>query len=94
MVRAVYRSAALASPASAPELLAAPDAEFVNDSGRFAISWRECVVHRVGGYAARGELDGRSLVVGLCGFLGWGPVATALDGWPVCPECAERGPEA
>ncbi len=87
--------AALASTVeNVPELPAAPDAELVDDSGLFAISWRERVVHRVGGDAARAELDGRSLVMGLCGFLGWGPVVSVPEGWPVCESCQANGWES
>jgi hypothetical protein len=58
-------------------------------SGRFAVGLRgDQVQHIVDDVAVRGSLDGRSVVLTLCGNLGWGPLATAPGHWPVCAECA------
>ncbi|MGI8306088.1 hypothetical protein [Saccharopolyspora hattusasensis] len=60
--------------------------EVPSESG-FSISWRERLVHRVTVESPRREFDGRQVVAGLCGRLGWGPVENAPAGWPVCVEC-------
>lgn len=52
-----------------------------------SLSWRGKVVHRVTTDAPRTELDGRPLVIGFCGGLGWGPYDSAPDGWDPCAEC-------
>ena len=58
-------------------------------SGRCAVGLRgDQVQHFVGGGAVRGSLDGRSVVLTLCGHLGWGPLATAPEHWAVCAECS------
>lgn len=62
----------------------------------FSLSWRERELHRVAADAPRTEFDGRTVVLGLCGRLGWGPTPTPPRGWPRCPECdriADEGNE-
>ena len=57
--------------------------------GRCAVGLRgDQVQHFVGDGAVRGSLDGRSVVLTLCGHLGWGPLETAPEHWPVCAECS------
>lgn len=59
-------------------------------SGRRAVGLRgDQVQHFVGDGAVRGSLDGRSVVLTVCGHLGWGPLATAPEHWPVCTECSD-----
>ncbi len=53
----------------------------------FALSWRGREIHRVAPDAAQTELDGRPLVIGLCGLLGWGPRKAIPEGWQMCFEC-------
>lgn len=67
----------------------AADAGETVPSGRCAVGLRgDQVQHFVGDGAVRGSLDGRSVVLTLCGHLGWGPLATAPEHWPVCAECS------
>ncbi|MGP4021449.1 hypothetical protein [Saccharopolyspora sp. 5N708] len=73
-----------------PELEVAPSvAAAAPARGAYAISWREREVHRADVNAHRKDFDGRSLVMGLCGGLGWGPVHNPPAGWPICDECDE-----
>ncbi|MBE9376113.1 hypothetical protein IQ251_16805 [Saccharopolyspora sp. HNM0983] len=55
----------------------------------FALSWREQVIHRATADAPRVPLQGRTLVLGVCGVLGWGPLHAVPDtgGWEHCPDC-------
>lgn len=58
-------------------------------SGRRAVGLRgDQVQHFVGDGAVRGSLDGRSIVLTLCGHLGRGPLETAPEHWAVCAECS------
>ena len=65
------------------------DAEETVPSGCRAVGLRgDQVQHFVGDGAVRGSLDGRSVVLTLCGHLGWGPLESAPEHWPACAECA------
>lgn len=58
-------------------------------AGHRAVGLRgDQVQHFVDDGAVRGSLDGRSVVLTLCGHLGWGPLETAPEHWPVCAECS------
>lgn len=60
-----------------------------SDTGRYAVGLRgDQVRHLVANNAIRGELDSRSVVLSLCGHLGWGPLETAPTHWLLCGECA------
>lgn len=82
--------AALATPSTTT--VGTEDAVLIDESGRFGLSWRERVVHAVADDSMRAELGGRSLVMGMCGFIGWGPVASKPAGWHHCPECRGLAP--
>lgn len=51
----------------------------------YAASWRERVVHIVEPGAPVKEVDGRTLVMGACGGIGW--PCNKPKTWEVCPEC-------
>lgn len=77
-----------------PQLPAEPDQPVVVgalDEMAFALSWRERIVHRATLDAPQVPYQGRTLVLGLCGALGWGPLSTAPDssGWGQCGECEQ-----
>lgn len=74
---------------SEPPALEEPPVVVDDDGGRFSISWRERVVHRIRDDSPRIKLDGRTVVAGLCAGLGWGPVANPPVGWSVCSDCAD-----
>lgn len=71
---------------SLPELPGEP-AGPVPDEALFALSWRERTIHHVAADAPRVVLQGRTLVLGVCGVLGWGPLPSAPSGWLRCAEC-------
>lgn len=53
----------------------------------FSMSWRERMLHRVAVDAPRTRIDGRPLVIGLCGALGWEPQRVTPHDWPMCSGC-------
>lgn len=67
----------------------APTGDPVHPEGRYAVAFRGVrEAHLVEPGAVRGQLDGRAVVQTLCCHLGWGPLASAPHGWPLCAECA------
>lgn len=71
---------------------AAPETkiESVPDDVVFLLSWREQMVHQADIDAPRTPFNGRTLVLALCGVLGWGPLDSVphADRWERCAECA------
>lgn len=65
------------------------DAPPVSRAELHALSWRQREVHRVAPDAARTRIDGRPLVIGQCGGLGWGPRTIVPGEWPMCAECEQ-----
>lgn len=57
----------------------------------FALSWRERIVHQATVDAPQVPYRERTLVLAVCGALGWGPLSTAPDSdeWGWCDECAQ-----
>lgn len=69
-----------------------PVGQAVSPNGRYAVAlWGQRESHLVATGAPRSQLDGRDVVMALCGHLAWGPLRTAPPGWPVCAECREAG---
>ncbi len=64
----------------------------VSPNGRYAVAlWGQRESHLVAPGAPRSQLDGRDVVLAICGHLAWGPLRTAPPSWPVCTECREAG---
>lgn len=62
----------------------------VSPRGSYAVALAgERQTHLVSSHAPRSALDGQNVVQALCGHLGWGPMATPPQGWPVCSECSD-----
>lgn len=55
----------------------------------YAPSWREQVFHFAEPGAERRPYQGGTVVVGLCGGIGWGPHEHAPNDWPMCAECIQ-----
>lgn len=67
-----------------------PALQPVTPGGRHAVAlWGERQSHLVAPDARRSRLDGRDVVMAMCGHLAWGPLASAPPGWPLCEECGE-----
>ncbi|MBB5159662.1 hypothetical protein [Saccharopolyspora phatthalungensis] len=76
----------------APQSLAKPAAQDLGVTAarrsiRFAPSWRECVVHLAYSDATQADYEGRKVVLGFCGQIGWGPDEHPPEGWESCEEC-------
>ncbi|QIZ36982.1 hypothetical protein [Saccharopolyspora sp. ASAGF58] len=62
----------------------------IADSRRYAVGLRgDHMRHLVADNAIRSTLDGRDVVHTACGHLGRGPLESAPEHWPICPECCE-----
>lgn len=60
----------------------------VGASGRYAVGLRgDRCRHLVADNAIRSTLDGSGVVHTICGHLGWGPLESAPEQWPLCPDC-------
>jgi hypothetical protein len=82
--------AAWASPELPAPVEPEPRLDAATDSGRYAVGLRgDQVRHLVADDAIRSMLDDRDVVHTVCGHLGWGPLETAPDRWPICPDCAK-----
>ncbi len=54
---------------------------------RFAPSWRERVVHLAYSDAQQADYEGKKIVLGFCGQIGWGPNEHPPERWELCEEC-------
>lgn len=59
------------------------------DALMYAPSWRERVVHFAAADAEPLAYEGGTVVIGLCGEIGWGPHEHAPHEWPMCVECVQ-----